>query len=50
MTLSNEARAIAYQSGITAIGPLVDRIIKLEREVAALHEEIRKANAAKQNQ
>lgn len=34
--LSNEARAIAYQTGIKALGPLVDRIIKLEREVEEL--------------
>ena len=47
MILSNEARAIAYQTGITALGPLVDRIIKLEQIVAALREEISKANAAK---
>ena len=34
--LSNEARALAYQSGVKALGPLVDRIIKLEREVEEL--------------
>ena len=39
--LSNEARALAYKTGITALGPLVDRIIKLEQIVAALREEIR---------
>jgi hypothetical protein len=34
--ISNEARAIAYQTGITALGPLVQRIIDLERVVKEL--------------
>jgi hypothetical protein len=34
--LSNEARAIAYQTGIGALGPLVQRIIDLERTVQEL--------------
>ncbi|MGA7447219.1 MAG: hypothetical protein WBQ43_19725 [Terriglobales bacterium] len=36
MTLSNEARAIAYQTGVTALGPLAQRIIDLERAVKEL--------------
>jgi hypothetical protein len=34
--VSNEARAIAYQTGVKALGPLVDRVINLERAVKEL--------------
>ena len=30
-TLSNEANALAYQTGVKALGPLVQRIIDLGR-------------------
>lgn len=35
-TLSNEANALAYQTGVKALGPLVQRIIDLERVVKEL--------------
>lgn len=35
-TLSNEALALAYQTGVKALGPLVQRIIDLERAVREL--------------
>ena len=34
--LSAEALALAYQTGIRQLGPLVQRIIELEKKVAAL--------------
>ena len=34
--LSNEATALAYQTGVKALGPLVQRIIDLERAVKEL--------------
>ena len=46
--LSNEARALAYQTGVKALGPLVDRIICLERAVKEL--QTAAETAAKQNQ
>jgi hypothetical protein len=36
MILSNEANALAYQTGIKALGPLVQRIIELEQAVKVL--------------
>jgi len=47
-TLSNEARAIAYQTGVKALGPLVDRVIDLERAVTEL--QAAAETAAKQRQ
>jgi hypothetical protein len=37
--LSDDARKLAYQTGIVALGPLVQRVIELEHEVAALRKE-----------
>jgi hypothetical protein len=36
MILSNEANALAYQTGIKVLGPLVQRVIDLERAVKEL--------------
>jgi len=47
-TLSNEARALAYQTGVKALGPLVDRVIYLERVVKEL--QTAAETAAKQKQ
>jgi len=35
-TAAQEAARIVYQTGVTGLGPLVLRIIKLEKEVAEL--------------
>jgi hypothetical protein len=34
---TDEARQLAYATGIRQLGPLVDRIIKLERSLQAAH-------------
>jgi len=36
MQISDEAKSIAYESGIKVLAPVVQRIIHLERQVAAL--------------
>jgi hypothetical protein len=36
--LSNEAKALAYQTGVRQLGPLVQRIIDLERAVRELQD------------
>lgn len=47
MHISDEAKSIAYESGIKALAPVVQRIINLERQVAALNarlEELEKSS------
>jgi hypothetical protein len=44
VVISNEARQIAYQSGVAALAPLTQRVIDLEKAVA----ELQAALAAKQ--
>jgi galactose-1-phosphate uridylyltransferase len=47
MIISNEANALAYQTGIKVLAPLVQRIIDLEQAVKELRAKLE--NAAKQN-
>jgi hypothetical protein len=40
MQISNEAKSIAYESGIKVLAPVVQRIINLERQVASLADRV----------
>jgi len=37
MHISDEAKSIAYESGIKVLAPVVQRMINLERQVSALN-------------
>jgi len=43
--LSNEALALAYQTGIRQLGPLVQRIIELEKAIKELQAANQQSNA-----